>query len=138
MQIGTSSTSSSSSLVIRNAIDVDTGNIVDVDTGNVVTQELVDDTTDHVQHPMRKKRKLNSNYTVLQAKANQTFKNSHKDSTIKTYSSQYEACCEFLHSNDETKTVLLYDARGNKSINYAMVQSRHIVAYFETFQMLDL
>ena len=44
MQIGTSSTSSSSSLVIRNAIDVDTGNIVDVDTGNVVTQELVDDT----------------------------------------------------------------------------------------------
>ena len=138
MQIGTSSTSSSSSLVIRNAIDVDTGNIVDVDTGNVVTQELVDDTTDHVQHPMRKKRKLNSNYTVLQAKANQTFKNSHKDSTIKTYSSQCEACCEFLHSNDETKTVLLYDARGNKSINYAMVQSRHIVAYFETFQMLDL
>ena len=25
----------------------------------------MDDTTDHVQHPMRKKRKLNSNYTVL-------------------------------------------------------------------------
>ena len=49
MQIGTSSTSSSSSLVVRNAIDVDTGNNVD-DTGNVVTQELVDDTTDHVQH----------------------------------------------------------------------------------------